>query len=109
MLKRYFGKIETALQDFPYAISYALSKKLYSPMQGFLKATLFLEDGSVLEFSEVVDAHRTAKLKYRYHYRDKDNRLVFRYDNAPHHPNISTFPHHQHSGAEESVVACRSA
>ena len=25
---------------------------------------------------------------------------VFRYDNAPHHRNIMTFPHHKHAGAK---------
>jgi hypothetical protein len=37
-----------------------------------------------------------ARLKYRYHYEDPDGRLVFRYDNAPHHPEVETFPHHKH-------------
>jgi hypothetical protein len=27
---------------------------------------------------------------------DSDNQLIFRYDNAPHHPEISTFPNHKH-------------
>jgi hypothetical protein len=24
--------------------------------------------------------------------------MIFRYDNAPHHRNIATFPHHKHVG-----------
>ncbi|MCK4662425.1 MAG: hypothetical protein KAT68_06150 [Bacteroidales bacterium] len=27
---------------------------------------------------------------------NKDKNLIFRYDNAPHHPEIATFPHHKH-------------
>jgi len=27
---------------------------------------------------------------------------VFRYDNAPHHPEILTFPHHKHLGPEDT-------
>jgi hypothetical protein len=30
--------------------------------------------------------------------------LVFRYDNAPHHPEVATHPHHKHTGT--TVVAC---
>ncbi len=27
---------------------------------------------------------------------DVNNRLIFRYDNAPHHRQVPTFPHHKH-------------
>jgi len=27
---------------------------------------------------------------------DGQNKLIFRYDNARHHPEIPTFPHHKH-------------
>lgn len=30
---------------------------------------------------------------------DKNGKIIFRYDNAPHH-NISTFPHHKHLPGE---------
>ncbi len=32
----------------------------------------------------------------------KDGRMIFRYDNAPHHPEIATFPHHKH--ASETII-----
>ncbi len=35
--------------------------------------------------------------KYRFQYMDYKKRVVFRYDNAPHYSNISTFPLHKHS------------
>ncbi|MEA3436034.1 MAG: DUF6516 family protein, partial [Thermodesulfobacteriota bacterium] len=35
-------------------------------------------------------------LGYRYHFQDKQNNLVFRYDNTPHFPDIEGFPHHKH-------------
>ena len=35
-------------------------------------------------------------------YLDRDGNLVFRYDNAPHYPHLSTFPAHKHVGG--SVV-----
>jgi hypothetical protein len=27
---------------------------------------------------------------------DASQNLIFRYDNAPHHPQVSSFPHHKH-------------
>ncbi len=53
----------------------------------------------MLEFVEVLVMRGLilTKIEYAYHYQDKDNLLLFRYDNAPHYPGISTFPHHKHT------------
>lgn len=34
---------------------------------------------------------------------DESQRLIFRHDNAPHHKQISTFPHHEHT--QDGLVA----
>lgn len=36
---------------------------------------------------------------------DPEVRCVVRYDNAPHHPEFDTFPHHQHVGPDERPAA----
>ena len=56
-------------------------------------------DGSLLEFSEALIAQGVILLKtdYSYHYQGSDGTLVFRYDNAPHHRQVATFPHHKHT------------
>jgi len=58
-----------------------------------------------MDFLEVVDTNKQNKEKYAYHYMDKDNSMIFRYDNAKHHPEIKTFPNHKHiqSKIEEKV------
>lgn len=103
MLDAYFAELEEAVRDFPYTVSYSFQKKFYGASQGFVKGSVLLQDESVLEFVEVKDADRPGKLKYRYHYRDKDYRLIFRYDNAPHHKSLVSFPHHKHQSSEENV------
>ena len=35
-------------------------------------------------------------IQYSFHLQDARGRLVFRYDNAPHHRELPTFPHHKH-------------
>lgn len=58
-------------------------------------------DGSRLSIVEQLeplgklDYHRVA---YKFHYQDKGGNLIFRYDNAPHYPHLSTFPVHKHVG-----------
>lgn len=66
--------------------------------EGFIRGSMTFIDGSRLSFLEYVriSAGNPVKLRYRYHYEDPEGKLVFRYDNAPHHRNIDTFPHHKH-------------
>ena len=43
-------------------------------------------------------------LRYVFHLQDRDGRSVFRYDNESHYPEMTTFPHHKHVGADETPV-----
>lgn len=42
--------------------------------------------------------------KYSYHWQTKTGKIICRWDNAPHHPNIKTFPHHKHKGSKQNVL-----
>ncbi len=66
--------------------------------EGIIEGRLRFWDGSLLEFIEVLVENGLILIKtdYAYHYQDVDEHLVFRYDNAPHHPEIITHPHHKH-------------
>jgi len=44
-------------------------------------------------------------VKYAFHFFNASGRTVFRYDNSPNHPEITTRPHHKHVGPDEVVVA----
>ena len=57
-------------------------------------------DGSLLQVDEalVVQAFTIIKIRYNYHYQRADGSLVFRYDNAPHYPDLPGFPEHRHEG-----------
>jgi len=54
--------------------------------------------GQLLEINEaiIVSDQQVVHLDYRYHFQDAGNQLLFRYDNTPHFPALSTFPHHRH-------------
>jgi len=62
-----------------------------------IEGRLRFYDESLLAFDEVilVSDKQIVKLRYAYHYQKADGKLVFRYDNAPHHPTIPTYPHHK--------------
>lgn len=61
----------------------------------YLKCRAELLDGSSLH---VIESSLLGKNKYSYHWQDAGNLLVIRWDNAPHHPHLETFPHHRHEG-----------
>ena len=54
----------------------------------------------VLRFPDLyVDYYLHEVISYergQHSFQDEDNRMIFRYDSTPHHPNIWSFPHHKH-------------
>ena len=68
--------------------------------QGIIEGQLLFPGGSLLDFDEVVlvRSGQLTKLRYAYHYQSEAGELIFRYDNAPHYPNMTTYPHHKHVG-----------
>jgi hypothetical protein len=67
-----------------------------------LLVRLRLWDGSLLQVEEalVVRAFAIVKVRYNYHYQRADGTLIFRYDNAPHYPDLPGFPEHKHEGGQ---------
>ncbi len=101
MILNYFLHIKTQTQQYSSIIEdFTITQKSYSETKGFINGNIYFADESQLDFSEVKDTDSTEKIKYRYHYMDKENTMVFRYDNARHFPNPPTFPHHKHTPTE---------
>ncbi len=63
------------------------------------KLRLVITDGSFIDIWLSLDGD------YAYHWeRRRQTGEVYRWDNAPHHPHISTFPDHFHNGDEHLIV-----
>ncbi|NLS77419.1 MAG: hypothetical protein GXY76_09200 [Chloroflexi bacterium] len=73
---------------------------------GLFRYRLALQDGGLLEMVERfrVVAGEVQVGMYAFHWQDANGALVRRWDNAAHHPEISTYPHHVHEGAEDHVL-----
>ena len=65
---------------------------------GLLKCRVHFWDDSFLDIYEVVNTELgyPIRVHYAYTYLQAEKQL-FRYDNAPHHSEIVTFPHHKHA------------
>ncbi len=60
----------------------------------YIKIFVELFDKSILFISEYVDE---AERNYSYHWQDSTDNIIIRWDNAPYHKDIVTFPHHLHN------------
>jgi hypothetical protein len=108
LIDQYFVRLEQTLASHPHVVQTTLTKDKRAPHIGFVKGTVLFSQGIQLSVMEFVQTEpRLVKTKYRYHCQDAKGKLLFRYDNAPHHQ-TSTFPHHKHvrMGAKrETIVA----
>jgi hypothetical protein len=68
---------------------------------------IMLANGGFIEMTErVLEVHGTLEVtKYRHHWQDGSSVLIKRWDYAPHHPAVETFPHHMRAGAGDGVVS----
>ena len=72
---------------------------------GMLRYRLILRGSALLEMFEcfhVVEG-QVQVARYSFHWQDAAGQLLKRWDNAAHHRELSTHPHHVHDGAEANV------
>ena len=103
----YLEEIEQLL--FNYSDIYVEEYKIVvlTPERANLRLRVRVAFGYLLAISEilVVVDNQITYIDYRYHFQDEQNKLIFRYDNTPHFPNLSSFPHHKH--LPDRVIACK--
>lgn len=77
----------------------------HTDFEGYLRVMRVLPGGFRLSIAMYVDtAGRTPSLrKYSFHLQDAEGRCIVRFDNAPHHRDLSAFPHHKHVGPDQRV------
>jgi len=104
LLSRYLKEIEQATIGCGAYVEH-YTEEILTPECINLRIRLRFENGHLLEIAEaVVVLDDTLKhLDYRYHYQDRENQLLFRYDSTPHFPDLPGFPHHKH--LPDAVIA----
>ncbi len=97
MVAKYFTELEEQISLFQSIITtYSVTTKYYNNNKGFISGNIIFINESKLNFKEVKDIEFHKKDKYSYHFMNSSDEIIFRYDNAYHHPEIETFPHHKH-------------
>ena len=104
IIEGYFQEIDSAIANCPHVFESQILKDKRSLYIGIVEGTIYFIDESVLHFIEFVNVKdKPEKHKYSYHYQDRDGEPIFRYDMAPHHREIETFPHHKHTNSKKVI------
>ena len=103
----YFATIERSLkQNLQIGIVEESLECLASDeYNGLLRCRVLFWDNSYLDIYEVVSTELGYPVRVHYAYTYiREGHRVFRYDNAPHHPEITTHPHHKHIGTADRLA-----
>ena len=104
MIEHYFASIRIAVGAIATAhVDYYLEQARPSQV-ALLELRLSWPAGELLQVGDVLEPGATAPIWLRYRYHFQSNTLVLRYDNAPHHPEIVTHPHHKHIGPKDRLA-----
>ena len=97
-LAAYLELIEKTIDGLENVDIEHYSEERISQSDVILSIRIRFSSHALLELNEAVFVENDSlkHRKYRYHFQNGQHRLVFRYDSAPHFPELPTFPHHKH-------------
>jgi hypothetical protein len=104
-LQSYLARLEDTIRSRK-DISIESLTIINTTFDAIFRASLRFLDNSRLMIGEDLEAvgqRGIKRISFLFHYQRADNSLIFRYDNSPHYPRLSTFPAHKHTEAD--VVA----
>lgn len=87
-------EIFSSLNEYPFIKNWDVVQFKHSSTALHYKINIVFKDDSCLFVREFYNLNVR---DYSFHWQDKDKFLVARWDNAPHFPKMSTFPHHKHN------------
>ncbi|MEW6274375.1 MAG: DUF6516 family protein [Bacillota bacterium] len=107
MIDDYFDHIITDLITSEIVDDFVFLKKKVTVSDGYLRVRVSLIKNTLLEISIYCQSKRSAVelVDYRFHWQDHDGRLIKRWDNARHHPQLSSYPDHVHVGHDANVLS----
>lgn len=76
---------------------------LSSPNPNLIRLRADLINSDKLHVSEAWD--KESLIRYAYYWLKQNDELRIGWDNAPHHPEVSTHPHHKHMAKQENIQA----
>ena len=103
----YFAALERGLQQNVHIgrLEEPITCLTSDDYNGLVRCRVVFWDNSYLDLYEVVSTELGYPIRVSYAYTYlREGQRIFRYDNAPHHPEIVTHPHHKHIGPEDRLA-----
>ena len=103
----YLALIKSLIALCPVVVEFSILREDAQGDRGLWRYRLILQDKSFVEMFEFfeIQSDRVKVIKYSFHWQKDNGQLIKRWDNAAHHTEIETYPHHLHDGAEDVVFA----
>ena len=99
VISDYILQVKKIIEELPHIISDKLITDNRGDVVLYLKGEIVFTNLCELHFKEYfISLPGFKKIAYSYHYQDVNKELIFRYDNAEHHPELENFPYHKHVG-----------
>ena len=98
LLYHYLEEIEVEIKKLKNAYVERYEEEILSSNRINLRIRVRFKSGDLFELNEavIVEDDQLERFNYRYHFQDRQNNLIFRYDNTPHFSDLENFPHHKH-------------
>ncbi len=106
-IKIYLTEIELCLLHSPVIDSYRLVRSRAYADNGYIRFRAMLTNGDFLEVTScfMLEEDQIVTIDYRYQWMDSNKTtLRKRWDSAPDHPELETFPYHVHIDSDENVL-----
>jgi hypothetical protein len=93
-LEERFAELVNEIKSHPLVVDVSVVSGLRIGDEGYIRLVARFINGGELRLFEY--RLRGEVEKYAYHLQDAGGRMILRYDNRPHYPDVETFPHHKH-------------
>lgn len=104
-IQDYFDQIKLKLVESEIVESFQVRKEQVTTTDGYIRIRGGLTNGDIYEFSEYCRLQKkVVTQEYTFHWQDSKGKLIRRWDNANHHPEVKNFPHHVHTNEESDVL-----
>lgn len=102
----YYVAVQGAVSAAPHVLRSDIEFDEIGVHECYIRGVLSLINDLELHIAEyVITGPAVQRLKYRYHLQTLDGKLVSRWDNVPHYPQLPSFPDHRHDRDERVYSA----
>jgi hypothetical protein len=93
----YYLNLQRVIHAKPHVLQSDMRFEEIDTNECYVRGVLKLINDLELHIAEyIITAPTLTRPKYRYHLQTSDGEMVSRWDNAAHHSDVPSFPHHRH-------------